>query len=62
MTINDFAFPSDSNVAGPAGLTKREWFAGMALAVASNWNLEDEEDTAKLCYRIADAMVAEGKK
>jgi hypothetical protein len=56
---NDFV-PSDIN--GPAGLTKREWFAGMALSLAHYWTLNGYKDAAKVCFEIADAMLAEGKK
>lgn len=56
------------------GLSKREWFAGMALfgvmladiERAKNGHLpipeKAESDLADTCYRIADAMIAEGKK
>lgn len=59
-----------------SGLTKREWFAGMALAgFLSNQSLTDEAAViargvkvprqcfvAQLCYEQADAMIAESER
>ena len=50
------------------GLSKREWFAGMALQGAAQYvNQHDEHhaeslaDIARESYLIADAMIAAGK-
>lgn len=66
---NDPAFPvvcqdfSGHRVCG-AGLTKREWFAGMALqgviaSFSNNFNVADPQDTAKTVLKFADALLAE---
>ena len=49
------------------GLTKREWFAGMALQGMLAKPLEGERESSFECYaecsfRYADAMLAEGEK
>lgn len=57
MTNETPSFP----VGNEGGLTKREWFAGMALqgmlASRTSWY-----DYSKSAYKLADAMIAEGKK
>ena len=43
-------------------MTLRDWFAGMALAEVPDPATEaDAPTTARLCYAIADAMLAERK-
>ena len=47
------------SVAFPTGMTLRDWFAGQALA-AHTWSWNDDMialETARRCYRIADAMM-----
>lgn len=54
------------------GISKREWFAGMALAGAMIADIErakngriirnGEADLADTCFRIADAMLLESTK
>ncbi len=49
------------------GLTKREWFAGLALQgeLASptlDWSGEVFSKVAENAYKFADAMIEEGKK
>lgn len=47
------------------GLTKREWFAGMALngMAVNGWGVQSElpgtGDIADACVRMADALLAE---
>jgi hypothetical protein len=45
----------------PSGLTKREWFAGQALAgyMTREHAVAAPEDVAKLMCRFADALIAE---
>jgi hypothetical protein len=47
-----------------AGLTKREWFAGMALQGiwANGIKLENYETTSKVAFRQADAMIEVSKE
>jgi len=55
-----YAFPYPSF---NAGMTLRDYFAGQALAglmtVGSDINLNTFERRAKICYVVADAMLAE---
>ena len=48
------------------GLTKREWFAGMALSgiTVHSYNQTDTDQKllAKIAFGIADAMIKEGKE
>ncbi len=60
------AFPNWDGHMG--GLTKREWFAGMALQgfiSAPNVILKNDDDFESMvlfCYKCADAMLSESKK
>lgn len=66
------AFPCDRLILdgqaySGAGLTRREWFAGLAMQGQINNPLRLGDDEAhrliaERSYRIADAMIAEGKK
>ena len=74
------AFPCSTELAGSAfgqGLTKREWFAGMAMLNLVELVAHPGSDlgnapsmllkytpqvTAEAAYAIADAMIAEGEK
>lgn len=47
------------------GLTKREWFAGMALQgiLFADWkDRASEQDLGKWAFEIADNMIKESKK
>lgn len=66
---NTPAFPSEDIhvndiVIKNFGLTKREWFAGMALQgiLAYYGNSGNETKIAQYCFGFADAMLAESKK
>ena len=79
MSKNDPAFPVTPEFRAPytehggfenvtySGLTKREWFAGMALAgiAASNFRMNPKHDPetliVKTAYLLADAMLAESE-
>lgn len=53
------AFPGDPFA---PGLTKREWFAGQALAgVLADPNF-GPDGIETLCFEIADAMIAESRR
>ncbi len=60
---NDLAFPfADVDHPNQAGLTKREWFAGLAMqALLSDPELcgWGEEDYASSAVKFADALIAE---
>lgn len=46
-----------------AGMTLRDYFAGQALASLHEWGLSDlGQKSAKACYAMADAMLAERAK
>jgi hypothetical protein len=66
---NELAFPSyfdngDESYAN--GLTKREWFAGMAMqGIVSNSRFDETVPASKLAqhaFMVADAMLAEDDK
>ena len=54
----------DHRTGEPTGLTKREWFAGMAMQgiLANPSCVFKDSDLAKAVYDLADAMIAEGEK
>jgi hypothetical protein len=58
--------PSMPLIMGGSGLTKREWFAGMALqGLCVNgyyMSTEDRLNIAMSAYQLADAMLKEGAK
>ena len=62
-----FVFPVTEDAAMFPGITKREWYAGMALQVMTkNISLDDferlkPEELAKGAFVIADAMISAGK-
>ena len=68
------AFPSaneiklgDYSTFGHTGVTKREWYAAVAMTVVidtaiAQKNTLTPEDFAGKCFDIADAMIFEGKK
>ncbi len=48
-------------------MSKREWYAGMALKIAAGTAFDESESVthenlAKAAYEIADAMIKEGGK
>ncbi len=51
------AFPHPSGAQGCDGLTKRDWFAGLALQAGFGSALVASE-RAVWCYQMADAMLA----
>ena len=59
------AFPNVdiSNTCGEHGMSLRDWFAGMAvqgMLASGRWDhKESAEQFAGLCFRIADAMIAQ---
>lgn len=62
----DYAFAQAGYIGG-GGLTKREWFAGMALMGMHARDSYDEglqtpEQRANICFIDADAMIKKGKK
>lgn len=45
------------------GLSKKEWFAGMALSsLADSNHWRNRDDLASLCFNLAEAMMAESEK
>jgi len=51
------------------GITRRDWLAGLAMQAMLSSTSEDAENAAQeflaisvLAYRMADAMIAEGRK
>ena len=62
------AFPHEDSMSAAfrPGLTKREWYAGLAMqgTIASQTPDEsiDSEMCAQWCFEMADAMIAEGSK
>lgn len=69
MNNNEPAFPTleqngNSSWNTYEGLTKREWFAGMALMgyVSKNGLSFNDQSVAIGCYTVADAMIVESKK
>lgn len=62
MTPHEPAVPTDNIF---KGLTKREWFAGMAMnGILSQVRIEDrvEKTVSEWAYAIADAMLKESEK
>ncbi len=62
---SDLAFPMgfdyEHQRKSQPGLTKREWYAGMALGRASIQSVSptEAERTARMCLLYADALLAE---
>ena len=66
---NPPAFPGSPGPVHHEGISKRDWFAGQALAGQLAFSPPDSfdkahlpEDVAFVCYRYADAMLAERMK
>ena len=62
-----FPVPNEANVNDQEGLSKREWFAGMALfKLIERWLSDDELDDwpaiAADAYKLADAMLTESQR
>jgi len=68
--MSEPAFPPNAgwrdNIPECRGLSKREWFAGMALAgLHANpdaGSIRDRVHAAVLCFAMADAMLAASKE
>lgn len=60
--MSEPAFPIKTG--GYGGLTKREWFAGMAMQVAhaSTRGPTPASEVARVAFAIADAMIEAGKE
>lgn len=58
------AMHNGSTLPGSNGLTKREWYAGLAMqGMLSDNNFDfPAEDIARVAFEMADAMLAEGDK
>lgn len=58
-----FAFPVAEDAAMFPGLTKREWFAGMALQglLANPSIIQKGQDLTGISFDYADAMIRAGK-
>lgn len=62
---NNPAFPTETNVKPFMGLTKREWFAGMAINGILSYPGAagiPPENFVEAAYEIADAMIKHGEK
>jgi hypothetical protein len=58
MIVQPYAFPSLLDT-GFKGLSKREWFAGHALAaLGKTVEVLPEGEVADICFSIADKMIA----
>jgi hypothetical protein len=65
MDVEEAAFPIRQAAYISYGLTKRDYFAGQALAgLTAKISLEDwrYRDLAAMCYLVADAMLSEREK
>jgi len=53
-----FPVPNGADVNGQRGMTLRDYFAAKALS-SLNWVARDSdfEDDARMCYKMADAML-----
>lgn len=59
------AFPSATIDDAFGGMSKREWFAGLAMAgfcAAPDFSQWTPENVASEAYKVADAMIAAGKR
>lgn len=61
MALNDggpaFPAPEDGVFPPQAGMSLRDWFAGMALASQYVEETDESERTARWAYQVADAML-----
>ena len=56
------AFPIDLGIEKAYGLTKREWFAGMAMSECIKRHFDSPMRVRQVAYEFADAMLKEGAK
>ncbi len=58
-----FPVPNDADVNGQRGMALRDYLAAKALA-SLNWAGRDSyyEDDARMCYKMADAMLEARQK
>lgn len=59
---NEPAFPVVMTVTVHKGITKREYFAAMAMEAMLRRSSFDEFELATFSFNIADAMLAESEK
>ena len=57
-----FDFQGQRVVSASAGMSLRDYFAGQALAFLRFNDYAGHGDAARLCYELADAMLAERDK
>ena len=64
MSNNDPAFPQDLDIRsyGFMGLSKLDWFAGMALQTLRISYSTHAAEAARLAFDVAEAMLAESEK
>ena len=62
------AFPCGEHGSHWRGLTVRQWYAGMAIpavikaAIGQEFVKRQPQAMARVCFEMADAMIAEGDK
>lgn len=52
-----FANPGSDRWPGSSGLTKREYFAAMALSSLSTQDYQDEKQASEMAVKFADAIL-----
>ena len=58
------AFPTQNGTRNDAGMTLRDWFAGMFIQGGDpmEFDIRDRHEVAKYAYLMADAMLAARKE